>query len=58
MNPKIYVLCVGVEVTYMLGDGRVGVHRVNSDSIDSVVLCGDLILFLSMKFLRARVIER
>ena len=47
----------GVEVTHMIGDERVGVHYVNCDSVISVVLCSYLILFVSMKFLRARVIE-
>ena len=42
---------------HMLGDGRVSVHRVNCESVISVVLCSYLILFVSMKSLRARVIE-
>lgn len=44
-------------MTHILGDGFVGVHRVNYDSVDPVVLCSYLILSLSMKNLLARVIE-
>jgi len=41
----------------MLGDGRVGVHRMNYGLVNSVVLCSYFILSLSMKFLCDRVIE-
>lgn len=57
MNPKYKCYVFGVEVTHMLDDGRVGVHRVNYDSVVSVVLCSYLILSLCMIFLCASVIE-
>ena len=39
---------VGVEVTHMLGDGRVYVHRSNYDLVDFVDLWSYLILLLFM----------
>jgi len=48
---------VGVEVTHMLGDRRVYVHRNNYDSVDFVELCSYLILLLFMYSLCVREIE-
>ena len=50
MNPEYtcYVICL--EVTHMLGDGRVGMHRRKYDVIDSVKSCSKIIWAFSMYF--------
>jgi len=44
MKPQITCCVIGIEVTHMLGDGRVGMHPVNCDSIVSMALYSGHIL--------------
>jgi len=46
MNPRITCYVIGVEVTHMLGDGRVGVHHSNCDSVKSMELCSHITCYL------------
>jgi len=38
MKPQTTCYVIGVEVTHMIGDGRVGMHHMNYDFIDFVEL--------------------
>ena len=57
MKPRNTCYVIGIEVTHMLGDGRVGVHHVNWDSVVSMVLYSGPILLIFMFSPCDKVIE-
>jgi len=48
IKPRNTCYVIGIEVTHMLGDGRVGVHHVNWDSVASMALYSGPTLLISV----------